>query len=122
MVVLGFTVTDNKGKYVNGLKPRDLKVFEDDIGQKLATFAEGAHLLERMSAFGERGQFLPDVVLKHLEVARLQAVHVLALVIGYCEAQHNHVDFDMERGLIGFLGVQPKARNRSRQTSKRSDA
>ena len=41
MVVLSFTVTDNKGKYVNGIKPRDFKVYEDDIPQKLNTFAEG---------------------------------------------------------------------------------
>ena len=41
MVVLGFTVTDQKGKYVNGLKPKDFSVYEDDILQKLATFAEG---------------------------------------------------------------------------------
>jgi Ca-activated chloride channel homolog len=42
MVVLGFTVTDQKGKYVNGLKPRDFKVYEDDIPEKIATFAEGS--------------------------------------------------------------------------------
>jgi VWFA-related protein len=41
MVVLGFTVTDQKGKYVNGLKPKDFVVYEDEIVQKLATFAEG---------------------------------------------------------------------------------
>lgn len=41
MVVLSFTVTDQKGKYVNGLKPRDFKVYEDGIPEKLATFAEG---------------------------------------------------------------------------------
>lgn len=43
MVVLSFTVTDQKGKYVNGLKPKDFKVYEDDIPQKMATFAEGNH-------------------------------------------------------------------------------
>jgi VWFA-related protein len=42
MVVLSFTVTDNKGKYVNGIRPKDFKVFEDEIPEKLATFAEGA--------------------------------------------------------------------------------
>jgi Ca-activated chloride channel homolog len=42
MVVLSFQVTDNKGKYVNGLKPKDLKIFEDGIQQKVATFAEGS--------------------------------------------------------------------------------
>jgi Ca-activated chloride channel family protein len=43
MVVLGFTVTDTKGKYVNGLKPKDFKVYEDDLPEKPATFAEGDH-------------------------------------------------------------------------------
>lgn len=41
LVVLTFTVTDSKGKYVNGLKPSDFRVTEDGIPQKLATFAEG---------------------------------------------------------------------------------
>jgi VWFA-related protein len=42
MVVLSFTVLDQKNKYVNGLKPKDIKIYEDEISQKLATFAEGA--------------------------------------------------------------------------------
>ena len=33
MVVLSFTVTDNKGKYVNGLKPGDFRLMEDGIPQ-----------------------------------------------------------------------------------------
>ncbi|HVW10667.1 MAG TPA: VWA domain-containing protein [Bryobacteraceae bacterium] len=41
LVVLTFTVTDSKGKYVNGLKPADFRVTEDGIPQKLSTFAEG---------------------------------------------------------------------------------
>lgn len=41
MVVLSFTVTDSKGKYVNGLKYTDFRVLEDGIVQKLSTFAEG---------------------------------------------------------------------------------
>lgn len=43
MVVLSFTITDNHGKYVNGLRPKDFKVYEDDILEKPATFAEGNH-------------------------------------------------------------------------------
>jgi VWFA-related protein len=42
MVVLSFQVTDNKGHYVNGLKPSDFKIYEDGILQQVATFAEGA--------------------------------------------------------------------------------
>jgi Ca-activated chloride channel family protein len=41
MVVLSFTVTDSKNKYINGLKPSDFKISEDGIAQKIATFAEG---------------------------------------------------------------------------------
>jgi Ca-activated chloride channel homolog len=41
MVVLSFTVTDSKGRYINGLKPKDFKISEDGIAQKIATFAEG---------------------------------------------------------------------------------
>jgi VWFA-related protein len=41
MVVLSFTVTDSKGRYINGLKPKDFKISEDGISQKVATFAEG---------------------------------------------------------------------------------
>jgi VWFA-related protein len=42
MVVLSFTVTDNKGRYINGLKPTDFRILEDGIPQKLSTFAEGS--------------------------------------------------------------------------------
>ena len=42
MVVLSFQVTDNKGHYVNGLKPTDFRIFEDGILQQVSTFAEGA--------------------------------------------------------------------------------
>jgi len=41
MVVLAFTVTDNRNHYVNDLKPSDLRIYEDGILQKLNTFAEG---------------------------------------------------------------------------------
>jgi Ca-activated chloride channel family protein len=41
MVVLSFTITDSKGRYVNGLKPGDFRILEDGIPQKVSTFAEG---------------------------------------------------------------------------------
>ncbi len=41
LVVLSFTVTDSKGKYVNGLKPTDFRVLEDGIKEKIASFSEG---------------------------------------------------------------------------------
>lgn len=41
LVVLSFTVTDSKGRYINGLKPGDFRIYEDGILQKLNTFGEG---------------------------------------------------------------------------------
>src|SRR5437763_4748363 len=42
LVVLSFTITDSKGHYINGLKPKDFRILEDGIPQKVATFAEGS--------------------------------------------------------------------------------
>src|SRR5450631_1179845 len=52
MVVLSFQVTDNKGKYINGLKPKDFRVLEDGIVQKPVTFAEGSKPPVEVSADG----------------------------------------------------------------------
>src|SRR5580698_7610694 len=52
MVVLTFQVTDNKGHYVNGLKPKDIKILEDGIPQKVTTFAEGSKPPVQIAADG----------------------------------------------------------------------
>jgi Ca-activated chloride channel homolog len=44
MVVLTFSVTDKKGDPVSGLKPQDIRIFEDGVEQKIAAFAEGTKL------------------------------------------------------------------------------
>jgi Ca-activated chloride channel homolog len=59
LVVLSFTVTDNKGKYVNGLKPSDFKVTEDGIPEKLATFSEGSRPAMQILADGSMKPLLP---------------------------------------------------------------
>lgn len=52
LVVLSFTITDNKGHYVNGLKPSDFRILEDGIPQKLTTFSEGNKLPVEAAADG----------------------------------------------------------------------
>jgi Ca-activated chloride channel homolog len=44
MVSLTFTVTDGKGNPVAGIQPEDVRILEDGIPQKLASFAEGSNL------------------------------------------------------------------------------
>ena len=41
LVVLSFTVTDSKGRYINGLKPGDFRILEDGIVERVSTFADG---------------------------------------------------------------------------------
>jgi VWFA-related protein len=52
MVVLTFTVTDSRGRYVNGLKPGDFRILEDGISQKIVTFAEGSNPAVQVLADG----------------------------------------------------------------------
>jgi Ca-activated chloride channel homolog len=40
LVQLNVAVTDNKGKYVTGLRPNDFAIFEDAIQEQIATFGE----------------------------------------------------------------------------------
>ena len=61
MVVLTFTVTDSRGRYVNGLKPGDFRIQEDGISQKIATFAEGSSPAVQVLADGStRPVVLPE--------------------------------------------------------------
>ena len=41
MVQLNVAVTDKNGDYVTGLRPKDFAIVEDEITEKVATFAEG---------------------------------------------------------------------------------
>jgi Ca-activated chloride channel family protein len=52
MVVLSFTITDNKGHYINGLKPKDFRILEDGIPQKFNTFTDGDKPPMNVSADG----------------------------------------------------------------------
>ncbi len=41
LVVLNVTVTDRRGRYIQGLGPDDFRVFEDGIEQNVSSFGEG---------------------------------------------------------------------------------
>jgi hypothetical protein len=39
-VLLHIEVTDNKGHYINGIQPKDFRILEDSVAEKIDTFAE----------------------------------------------------------------------------------
>src|ERR1700736_4306861 len=53
MVQLNVAVTDNKGNYVTGLKPSDFVITEDNVRQKIATFAEGSQAPKAVTDFAQ---------------------------------------------------------------------
>ncbi len=59
MVVLTFTVTDNRGRYINGLRPGDFRILEDGIPQKIATFSEGSRPAVQVLADGQTRPLTP---------------------------------------------------------------
>jgi len=59
MVVLTFTVTDNRSRYINGLKPGDFRILEDGIAQKVATFSEGSKPAVQVLADGGTRPIVP---------------------------------------------------------------
>lgn len=54
MVQLNVAVTDKKGNYVTGLRPKDFAIVEDGIVEKAATFAEGDEPTRSPSEFAEQ--------------------------------------------------------------------
>ena len=69
MVVLSFTVTDSKGRYVNGLKPNDFRILEDGILQKVSTFAEGNRPAVQVLEGGQTRPIIPPAVTETVPAA-----------------------------------------------------
>lgn len=64
MVLLQVAVTDGKGNYITGLRPRDFKVYEDGMEQELATFGEGSEAPRSIA------EFTPDLNKQPIQVVR----------------------------------------------------
>jgi VWFA-related protein len=62
MVVLSFTVTDSRGRYITGLKPGDFRILEDGIPQKIGTFVEGSKPALQVLEDGSTRPLLAGVV------------------------------------------------------------
>src|SRR5271169_7148136 len=55
LVQLNVAVTDNKGKYIIGLRPQDFAVTEDGIPEAIATFGEGNESARALQNGGPSG-------------------------------------------------------------------
>src|SRR5579864_1215492 len=54
MVQLNVAVTDRKGNYITGLRPKDFAILEDGIAEKAATFAEGDEPARKVSEIADQ--------------------------------------------------------------------
>jgi VWFA-related protein len=53
LVLLNVAVTDRRGKYIPNLNPKNFRILEDGVVQKIATFAEGNEAPRRVLESGE---------------------------------------------------------------------
>src|SRR5271168_3724860 len=60
LVQLNVAVTDNKGRYVTGLRPQDFIVTEDGIPEDIATYGEGNVSARSLLASAPSGAKAPD--------------------------------------------------------------
>ena len=54
LVQLNVAVTDKKGNYITGLRPKDFAITEDGISEKAATFAEGDEPARSLADFANQ--------------------------------------------------------------------
>jgi len=94
MVVLAFTVTDNKNHYINGLKPTDVRIYEDGILQKLV--AAGITTVEALADMTpEQLEEIPGIGEKTLEKISVAVRHYFG---HFEEGEEGHVPEATEAG------------------------
>ena len=59
LAVVSFAVTDNRGRFVTGLQPGDIRIYEDGIAQSVLLFSESGRLVLELGsgARSSRAQF-----------------------------------------------------------------
>jgi Ca-activated chloride channel family protein len=84
LVQLNVAVTDNKGKYVTGLRPQDFAIAEDGIPEDIATYGEGNVSARALPAKSPSGTGSPDAGGEHPNDsgASLSASELSSLVEG----------------------------------------
>jgi VWFA-related protein len=134
MVVLSFTITDNKGHYVNGLKPSDFRILEDGIQQKLSTFSEGNKPPVEVAADGSIKPIVVDAAGSNAETRSDAFVGTNVFVLfdtsnymyrGFVYASDAIADFIRGLDRADSVAVYTYSRNLSRAanlTKERNDA
>ena len=132
LVVLSFTVTDAKGQYVNGLKPKDFKIYEDEIPQKIATFTEGNRTPLQVLDNGETRPFVQTEAANPTNPVELRSdsagtnVFVLFdtsnyMYRGFVYASDAIADFVRGLDRADSIAIYTYSRNLSRATSLTRD-
>src|SRR5580658_7319884 len=82
LVQLNVAVTDNKGKYVTGLRPEDFVIAEDGIPESLATFGEGNESARTLSSATAPGDAKSPAATEKDSGGRVSASELTSLVEG----------------------------------------
>ena len=140
LVQLNIAVTDKKGNYVNGLRPEDFVVTEDNIPQKVSTFEESSestdHTMEvartpddrRTTAANKRAAADHSGSASQIPISRISDENVFILFDtsnymyrSFVFAQDAIADFVRSMGSPSKVAFYSYSRNLSRATSLTSD-
>ncbi|MGC1448929.1 MAG: VWA domain-containing protein [Candidatus Sulfotelmatobacter sp.] len=138
MVQLNVAVTDKKGNYITGLRPKDFVIAEDGIEEKAATFAEGNEPARSLSEFSEQDSSASpsgDLAKPSSDGASLQNFDALVnganvfvlfdssdyMYRGFVFAQDAIAEFIRSLGNADKIAFYSYSRNLSRSSSLTSD-
>jgi hypothetical protein len=94
MVLLSIEVTDSKGNYISGLQPKDFRILEDGIVQKLNTFGDGNNPPVQVLEDGNTRPFSSETWQKQVEAFEsLRASTQNAYSVTYYPAQNPNEGF-----------------------------
>ena len=84
LVMLNIAVTDQRGRYIRGLKPEDFRITEDGIEQSIASFGEGSAAPRRLArtavrTVGEAPDETPELALSAEISGQLVGTNVFVL-------------------------------------------
>lgn len=105
LVQLNVAVTDKKGNYVTGLRPEDFIVTEDNIPEKLASFAEGDEAIRAVGEPTEPGK--PAPAQSQSQVLEAPATATTASLNSYLSGSNVFILFDTSNYMYrGFVFAQ----------------
>lgn len=107
MMVLNFTVKDNKGRYISGLKPENIRVREDGIPQSIVSFWEESSKEASISPGMNRSVFILFDTSNNMYAGLVYAQEAILRFIRQLHPTDHVAVYSFSRNLFRAQGLTP---------------